>query len=121
LQQDKGEIEMEQTGKLKERTTFTQQHLGPKSFGKPLIWFKLTQRYVNLNIPFKWNWLHYNCENCNHVKQEMITHSIIEIGVYEPEDKKLIDTQIWMAITQDGKSMSIPETRRAELIKHLKV
>ena len=84
--------------------------------------FRLVERYVELNIPFKWNWVHYKCEACNHVKQETVNHSIHTIEIYALAEEKKGDEpnyRIWLGYTGDKKIMSIPLLRRHELEKYL--
>lgn len=97
---------------LKEVTTFTEAIAGSLA-GKS---FKLTTKHEDLDIPFKWIWSQPSCENCGHVKQNMVTHVVSALGVYVPsEQQEGEEVCIWIALTKDNKIMFIPKTRRAEL------
>lgn len=100
---------------LRDVTTFTEAMVG-KLAGKKFV---LLQKHEGLNIPFKWVWPVYNCENCGHHKQEVVLHHITTLGIYAPEDKSLEPLSVWIGLTKDERIMSIPKTRRAELMAHL--
>lgn len=100
---------------LRKVTTFTEAMVG-KLVGKPFV---LLQKHEGLDIPFKWIWPVYNCENCGHHKQEIVEHRLTVLGVYAPQDKALEPLSVWIGFTKDGRIMSIPKTRRAELMSYL--
>jgi hypothetical protein len=85
--------------------------------------FKRLGLFENLTIEFKWAWFMYKCECCQFVKQEIVTHLIHTVEIFEPlrlHDDEVITYQVWLGYTQDGKVMSIPELRRGEVEPHLK-
>lgn len=109
-----------ENGTLPDRRSFTKAMVGKDFQGRP---FKVVKRFTNLEIQFKWSWQYYQCENCNHVKQEIVTHLIHTVEMFEPikiHDDEVTVIQVWLGHAKDGGVLNIPQTRLKEVLDQIK-
>lgn len=83
--------------------------------------FELVKEFIDVEVPFPWPYLQFQCEKCAHVNTKHEVYILVRVEIYQPitEDPEVRKFEEWQGITIDGRFIHIPPDRREEVKKWL--